>query len=109
MYKRQGYNVLDLFSDIGGIQSLLYSAFAFFVSVWNYKMFDNYMASHLYKLERRDQDSRHLKDTFKESDFMKPRKFYNPKEYFRDLLPTWVCFCKGLQADRQEKGFSLAR
>lgn len=108
-FKRQGYTILDLFSDIGGIQSLLYQALAFLVSVWNYNMFDNYMVSKLYKLERREQSSRGLKDTFKESGFMKPRRFYNPKEYFRNLLPSWICFCQGCKADRHEKGFELAR
>ena len=72
-------------------------------------MFDNYMVSRLYKLEHPDQDSRHLKDTFKESDFIKPRRFYNPKEYFRDMLPGWLCFCKGCKADRVERGIELAR
>ena len=108
-FKRQSYTFLDLISDIGGMQSLLFSAFAFVVGVWNYNMFDNYMVSRLYKLERRDQDSRRLKDTFKESDFIKPRPCYNPKEYFRNLLPGWCCFCKGCKADRLEKGFELAR
>ena len=50
-YKRQGYNFLDLVSDIGGIQSFLLSASALLVGVWNYNMFDNYMVSRLYKLE----------------------------------------------------------
>ena len=104
-HKRQGYYIFDLISDVGGIQSLLFSVFAFFVSVWNYNMLDNSMVNRLYKLERKDENSRHVKDTFRESDFMKPRRFYNPKEYFRDLLPGWVCFCRGCKADRLEKGF----
>lgn len=53
-YKRKWYSLLDFVSDIGGIQSLLLSAFAFLVGVWNYNMFDNYMVSRLYKLERQD-------------------------------------------------------
>jgi hypothetical protein len=40
---------------------------------------------------------------------MQPRLFYNPKEYFRDLLPRWICFCKTCRADRLEKGFEEAR
>ena len=51
-YKRKRYSLLDFVSDIGGIQSLLLSASAFLVGVWNYNMFDNYMVSRLYKLER---------------------------------------------------------
>ncbi len=50
-YKRQGYHFLDFISDIGGLQSLLYSAFAFLAGVWNYNMFENYMVSRLYKIE----------------------------------------------------------
>ncbi len=53
-YKRQGYNFLDLISDIGGMQSLLFSVFAVLAGVWNYNMFDNYMVSRLYKLEHPD-------------------------------------------------------
>lgn len=53
-YKRQGYHILDLASDIGGLQSLLFSAFAFLVGIWNYNMFDNYLVSRLYKLEHPD-------------------------------------------------------
>ena len=80
-HKRQGYYIFDLISDVGGIQSILFSTFAFFVSVWNYNMLENSMVSRLYKLERKDENSRHVKDTFRESDFMKSRRFYNPKEF----------------------------
>ncbi len=72
-------------------------------------MIDNYMVSRLYKLESTDEDSRRLKDTFRESEFMEPKRLYNPKEYFRNLLPGWVCFCTGCKADRKERGFELAR
>jgi len=72
-------------------------------------MFENYMASRLYKLEDSDQDTRQIRDKFKQSDFMKPRRCYNPKEYFRDLCPSWVCFCRQCKPDRLERGFSEAR
>ncbi len=108
-YKRMGYHILDFISDIGGVQSLMYSMFAFMVSVWNYNMIDNYMVSRLYKLESTDTNSRRLKDKFRESEFMEPRRLFNPKEYFRNLLPDWVCFCRGCKADRKERGFMAAR
>ena len=40
---------------------------------------------------------------------MKPRRFFNPKEYFMDLLPSWIKFCKICKPDRLEKGFAKAR
>ena len=108
--KRQNYDVLQLLSDIGGIQGLLVSGFAYLVSIWNYKMFDNNIVHHLYKLVRPSEtDSRRIKDSFKESDHMKPRLFFNPKEYFRDTLPSRVCFCKSCKPDRLERGFQKAR
>ena len=72
-------------------------------------MLENYMVSRLFKLERHDEDTRSLKDTYKESDFMKPRNFYNPKEYFRDMVPSKVRLCKGCKPDRLELGFEKAR
>ena len=51
---RQGYNLFDFFSDIGGMQGLLFSGFAAFMGFWNYGMFDNYMSTRLYKLEQHD-------------------------------------------------------
>lgn len=102
--KRQGYDLLQFLSDIGGIQALLMSGFAFFVSIWNYNMFDNYLVGRLYKLGRTSKDSTKVKGTYKESDFMKSRRLYNPKEYFRDMLPL-VFSCKSCKADRLEKGF----
>ena len=108
--RRQNYDILQLLSDIGGIQGLLVSGFAFLVSIWNYKMFDNNMVCRLYKLERpSESDTRRIIDTFKESDHMKPRPFFNPKEYFRESLPSWVCFCKRCKPDRLERGFEKAR
>ena len=41
---RDGYNVLDWFSDIGGIQGIFISAIALFLGLWNYNSLDNFMA-----------------------------------------------------------------
>ena len=53
-YKKSSYHLFDFISDIGGIQSILISVFASLVSIWNYKMLDNYLVSRLYKLDRED-------------------------------------------------------
>lgn len=47
---RNGYTVLDFFSDIGGIQSILISAAAIMVYVWTYNSLDDYMVTKLYKV-----------------------------------------------------------
>ena len=48
--ERYSYSVLDIFSDVGGIQSIFFSAFAWFVSLCNYMHFDTYIASRLFKI-----------------------------------------------------------
>lgn len=47
---RNGYTLLDLISDIGGIQGMLISGVAIVVGIWNYNMIDNHLVSRLYKL-----------------------------------------------------------
>ena len=46
---RTGYTFLDVLSDVGGIQSILMTSFSIWMGAWNYKNFDNYMASKLFK------------------------------------------------------------
>ena len=48
---RNGYTVLDVLSDMGGFQRVLYSFFTVVASILNYSHFDSYLASKLYKLE----------------------------------------------------------
>ena len=107
--ERHGYHLFDFMSDIGGMQGLLYSGFAFFISIWNYMMFDNYMVSRLYKREQSEQDTSQIRDKLKQSNFMKPNSCFNPKEYFKDLCPSWLCFCRRCKPDRLERGFFAAR
>ena len=49
---REGYTILDYLSDIGGMQSMILSGFALFLSLWNYNYFDDHLVSRLYKFER---------------------------------------------------------
>lgn len=48
---RVGYNVIDMLSDIGGIQSIILTTFALVLSILNHNYFDNYMAQRLYKMQ----------------------------------------------------------
>ena len=52
---RDGYTILDYISDIGGMQGMLISLIAWFVTIWNYNMFDNHMVTRLFKIEKTDQ------------------------------------------------------
>ena len=47
---REGYTILDVLSDIGGLQGLLLSFCVAFLVLWNHNNFDNYLASRLYKI-----------------------------------------------------------
>ena len=48
---RDVYTFLDFLSDIGGIEGMLISGVALFMTFWNFNMLENYMVSKLYKLK----------------------------------------------------------
>ena len=47
--ERSGYTLLDLLSDIGGVQGILQSFFGMLVGILNYGYLDDSMVSKLYK------------------------------------------------------------
>lgn len=49
---RDGFKILDLLSDVGGMQSILMSTFGYLLAIVNYHMLDNFMVSRLYKIAR---------------------------------------------------------
>lgn len=77
---RNGYNVLDLLSDVGGIESIIISGIGIFLSVFNYKHFDSYMVSQLYQ----SADNKPFT----------PTKVSNIKLFCIDLLPSKLACCK---------------
>ena len=86
---RVGYNVIDMFSDIGGIQSIIMTTFALILSVLNHNHFDSYMAQQLYKLTSLKSSSPTKED---KTDYFRPSKYANSKEFLIDALPKrWVC------------------
>ena len=48
--ERTGYTILDILSDVGGLQGILFSAVGLFLNIWNYNHLDNYLASKLFKV-----------------------------------------------------------
>ena len=86
---RVRYNVIDMFSDIGGIQSILMTTFMLILSAFNHNNFDSYMAQRLYKLEKEFKSGPAEQD---HTEFFSPSKTGNIKEYLMDALPKkWVC------------------
>ena len=86
---RVGYNVIDMFSDVGGIQSILMTSFALVLTVFNYNYFDSYMAQRLYKLEKEK-----LISEDDEPELFKPSKIGNTKEFFIDAIPQKLVCCR---------------
>ena len=93
---RESYTFLDLLSDVGGIQGILISTFNMMLTLLNYKYFDQFMASKLYKIKREDaHELRQQKlDYFQQSDFFKPTKLGNLRLYMMDVLPKRCVCCK---------------
>ena len=77
---RTGYTVLDLLSDVGGIESILISGLNFLLAIWNYNNFDSHLASKLYKP--------------KDSKVFVPSKLVHVKEFFMDFLHRKLVCCR---------------
>ena len=110
MVAREGYTILDYLSDIGGMQGMICSGFAFLLSAWNYNYFDDFMVSNLYKLDRINYRTEVdvLADVGR-YEKMRPRFLDNPRACVRDIIPTCVyktCCCK---LDRRTRAFAIAR
>ena len=50
--ERSGYSLLDLLSDIGGVQGILQSFFSLLVGILNYDYLSDSLASRLYKYKQ---------------------------------------------------------
>lgn len=51
LIERTGYTVLDILSDVGGLQGILISGISLIISALNYNYLDNYLVSNLFKYE----------------------------------------------------------
>ena len=80
---REGYYLLDLLSDLGGLYGLLFSVLSFALTYTNFNYLDNYLSAKLFKLENEhyeeddeDGDSRLFenKEKTKKSTFVKPAR-----------------------------------
>ena len=49
LIERSGYTVLDLLSDVGGLQGILIYAISLLLSILNHNHLENYMASKLFR------------------------------------------------------------
>ena len=52
---RSGYTVVDIFSDVGGLQGILISGIVFFLNIWNHNYLDNHLVSQLFRAKARSQ------------------------------------------------------
>ena len=81
---REGYTFMDILSDIGGVEAVLISVISMFLSFWNYKHFDNYMAKHLYKMNNESNAKENLDTPY----------FRNMKHFFMEKLPRRLVCCQ---------------
>ena len=95
--QRNGYTLLDLLSDTGGVQSILLSGFAVLISLLNYKHFDTYIASQLFKLRKPGAKNSGVME------FFHPTKYGNLKELCQDLVGCCRFFRKSPRARMIEK------
>ena len=76
--QRSGYTVLDVLSDVGGLQGILISAFILLTSILNHNNLESYMVSKLFKFD---------------SVALSTSQTENIKEYCTGLLPRKLVCC----------------
>ena len=86
---------------------MLVSFVAWFIAIWNYNMFDNYMVSRLYRIKKQNPNKLVWNHSIDKADPMVPRILHNPREYFKDLLCLKRIRC--CNSNRTEKGFEVGR
>ena len=103
---RNMYNVLDMLSDIGGMQSILFSVSAIFLGAWNHNNFDNYMVSYLYTYSQEDPSNSKTDQAR-----FNPPKMCSLKEYCLSHASFLLCCVKRrCQAkSREQRAFEKAR
>ena len=67
--ERENYSFLDVLSDAGGIQTIFISFFSGILALINYKNFDTFMASRLFKIKKEDADTTEYKSYFDKSNY----------------------------------------
>ena len=100
---RNVYTTLDVLADIGGIQSILVSGLALFLSVWNYSHLDNILAELLFKIK--DAPAK----TSTSSSTIKPTKFFNIADWLFDKVIPSKFRCRCCRKSRRMRGIEKAR
>ena len=86
---RAGYNIVDMLSDIGGIQSIIITSFSLILTIFNHKYFDGYMAQRLYKLQNPEKSEKESPNLF-----FFPTKVGNARDFIVDALPQRMVCCR---------------
>ena len=103
---RDGYTVLDWFSDIGGIQGILVSFAAILLGIWNYQYLENFMAQQLYRIENQNAAKHAAKDLLQRSRTVQMGTFSGCRSYMCNWVPN--C-CRCCSRTRDDLGMEIAR
>ena len=81
LIERSGYTVLDVLSDVGGLQGILISGISLILSITNYNYLENYLVYKLFKSK---------------AVFLMTTQFEMIKEFYLSncLLSKLACCCK---------------
>ena len=93
---RDGYTLLDLISDIGGMQGILISGAAMVLTIFNHNHLENFIVTKLYRLSSgslglTDDEN----DRYSEKKRLKQRPMTNFIDYICEKIPSSVkCCCR---------------
>ena len=80
LVQREAYSLLDLLSDIGGMQGIIVQQALLFLTFWNYNNFDNYLVTKLYKVKKPAEERRASNSYEERSEVLQTRGLGNPRD-----------------------------
>ena len=93
--ERSNYTILDVLSDVGGLESVIASGIALVLSILNYNNLDSTLITQLFSFPAENSaPGDHHEDNKRNAVAFKPSLIGNFADYLLDMLPGCCRCCK---------------
>ena len=73
---------------------MLISGVAYFLLIWNFNYFDDYMVERLYRVKKEKGEKLGHGNPWEDSSFARQSILSNPRDYFCQFIPSCIKLCR---------------